>query len=92
MSIRTEDPRRAHSTAKSRHAKVDVIVLLARLCFVVPLIPLVVYLIGAGTVEGLDAWLMEASGLVWIGGFVLVIVLEVVSWTRHSVKRGASKD
>ena len=92
MSIRIEDPRRAHSTAKSRAANVDVTVLLARLCFVVPLIPIIAYLIGAGTVEGLGSWLMEASGLVWIGGFVLLFVLQVVSWSRHSVKRDASKD
>ena len=92
MSIRTEDPRRAHSTARSRHANVDVTVLLARLCFVVPLIPVIAYLIGAGTVEGLGSWLTEASGLVWIGGFILLIILEVVSWARHSVKRGTTED
>ena len=91
MSILIEDARRALPTAKSRDADVDAVVLLARVCIVVPLVPLIAYLIGAGTVEGLGSWLTEASGLVWMGGFILMMILEVVSWTRHSVKRGATK-
>ncbi len=51
----------------------------------------IAYLLGSGTVDGLGMSLVGASGWVWSGGFVLLIVLEVVSHAREIVKYIAAK-
>ena len=61
------------------------------IAFVIPVIPLIAYLLGSGTIEGLGMWLMGVSGWVWIGGYALLIVVQVVSYAREIVKHIAAK-
>jgi len=53
--------------------------------------PIVGYLLGSGTVDGVGMWLNGAGGWVWSGGFVVLIVLEVVRHARKVVKYVAAK-
>ena len=53
--------------------------------------PLIANLLGSGTIEELGTWLMGVSGSVWIGGYALLIVLEVVSYVRKIVEHIAAK-
>ncbi len=91
MTIWSDDLTRDNATTETRYTIFGVPLLIVSLTLAIPVMPFIVYLLGPGTIDGLGMWLMGASGWVWIGGFVLLIVLEVVSHAREIVKHIAAK-
>ena len=91
MTIWSDDLTRDNATTETRDTIFGVPPLIDIFTFAIPVIPLIVYLLGSGTIEGLGMWLMGVSGLVWIGGYALLIVLKVVSYAREIVKHIAAK-
>ena len=91
MTIWSDDLTRDHATTETRRTIFGVPLLIASLTLAIPVMPFIAYLLGPGTIDGLGMWLMGASGWVWIGGFVLLIVLEVVRHARKIVKYIAAK-
>ena len=91
MTIRSEDSTRENATTETRYTIFGVPLLFVSVTLVIPVIPFIAYLLGPGTIDGLDMWLRGVSGWVWIGGFVLLIVLEVVRHTRKIIKHIAAK-
>ncbi|MCZ6774169.1 MAG: hypothetical protein O7G83_19605 [Proteobacteria bacterium] len=91
MSIRSEDSIRENSTTETRNTIFGVPVLIVSVTLAIPVIPFIAYLLGPGTIDGLGMWLMGVSGRVWIGGFILLIVLEVVSHAHKTIKHIAAK-
>ncbi len=79
------------ATTETRYTIFGVPLLIASLTLALPVMPIIPYLLGSGTIEGLGTWLMGVSGWVWIGGYALLIVLEVVSYVRKIVKHIAAK-
>ncbi len=91
MTICSDDSTRENATTETRYTIFGVPLLMASLTLAIPVMPFIAYLLGPGTIDGLGMWLMGASGWVWIGGFVLLIVLEVVSHAREIVAYIAAK-
>ena len=91
MTICSDDLTRENATTETRRTIFGVPLLIASLTLALPVMPIIAYLLGSGTIDGLGMWLMGVSGWVWIGGFVLLIVLEVVSHAREIVKYIAAK-
>ena len=87
----SEDSTRANSMTNNGDTILDASFLIACITFVMPLIPLIVYLIGPGTIEGLGALLMGNIGWIWIGGYILLVILRVVSTARKTDKRDVDK-
>ena len=91
MTIWSDDSNRENAATETRDTIFGVPPLIAFFTLAIPVIPLIVYLLGSGTIEGLGRWLMGVSGWVWIGGYALLIVFEVVSYAREIVKHIAAK-
>ena len=91
MTIWSDDLTRDNATTETRDTIFGVPPLIDIFTLAIPVIPLIVYLLGSGTIEGLGMWLMGVSGWVWIGGYALLIVLKVVSYAREIVKHIAAK-
>ncbi len=91
MTICSDDSTRDNATTKTRYTIFGVPLLIASLTLAIPVMPIIAYLLGSGSIDGLGMWLMGVSGWVWIGGFVLLIVLEVVRHAREIVKYIAAK-
>ncbi len=91
MTIWSDDLTRDDATTETSDATFGFPPFIAFVTLVIPVIPLIAYLLGSGTVEGLGMWLMGVSGWVWIGGYALLIVVQVVSYAREIVKHIAAK-
>ncbi len=91
MSIWSDDPTRENATTETRNTIFGVPLLIVSVTLALPVMPIIAYLLGSGTIEGISMWLMGVSGWVWIGGFVLLIVIEVVRHARKIVKHIAAK-
>ena len=91
MTIWSDDLTRDNATTETRYTIFGVPLLIASLTLTLPVMPIIAYLLGSGTIDGLGMRLMGVSGWVWIGGFVLLIVLEVVRHTRKIIKHIAAK-
>ncbi len=91
MTIWSDDLTRDNATTETRDTTFGVPPLIAFFTLAIPVMPLIAYLLGSGTIEGLGMWLMGVSGWVWIGGYALLIVFEVVSYAREIVKHIAAK-
>ena len=91
MSIWLDDSSREDSTTETRDTFFGVPLLIVSLTFAMPVVPFIAYLLGPSTINGIRMWFMEASGLVWIGGFVLLMVIEVVSNARKTIKRVSTR-
>ncbi len=91
MTIWSDDLTRDNATTETRYTIFGVPPFIAFFTLVIPVIPFIAYLLGPGTIEGLGMRLMGVSGWVWIGGYVLLIVLEIVSYAREIVKHIAAK-
>ncbi len=53
--------------------------------------PIVAFLLGSGTIDEVGMLLNGVGGRIWSGGFVVLIVLEVVRHARKVVKYVAEK-
>lgn len=91
MTIWSDDLTRDNATTETRDTTFGVPPLIAFFTLAIPVMPLIADLLGSGTIEELGTWLMGVSGSVWIGGYALLIVLEVVSYVRKIVKHIAAK-
>ena len=98
MTIWSDDLTRDNATTETRYTIFGVPPFIAFFTLVIPVIPFIAYLLGSGTIEGLgmrlmgaSGWVTGVSGWVWIGGYALLIVLEVVSYVRKIVKHIAAK-
>ena len=98
MTIWSDDLTRDNATTETRDTIFSVPPFIAFFTLAIPVIPLIAYLLGSGTIEGLgmrlvgaSGWVMGVIGWVWIGGYALLIVLEVVSYVRKIVKHIAAK-
>ncbi len=91
MTICSDDSTRENATTETRYTIFGVPLLIASLTLAIPVMPIIAYLLGSGSIDGLGMWLMGVSGWVWIGGFVLLIVLEVVRHARKIIKHIAAK-
>ena len=91
MTIWSDELTRDNATTETRDTIFGVPPLIAFFTLAIPVIPIIAYLLGSGTIEGLGMRLMGVSGWVWIGGYALLIVFEVVSYAREIVKHVAAK-
>ncbi len=91
MTIRSEDSTRENAATETRDTFFGVPLLIVSVTLALPVMPIIAYLLGSGTIEGISMWLMGVSGWVWIGGFVLLIVIEVVRYARKIIKHIAAK-
>ena len=91
MTIWSDELTRDNATTETRDTFFGVPLLIVSLTFAMPVVPFIAYLLGPSTFNGIRMWFMEASGLVWIGGFVLLMVIEVVSNARKTIKRVSTR-
>ena len=91
MSIWPEVSTRENATTETSDTIFGFPLLIVSVTLALPVMPLIAYLLGPGTIDGLGMWLMGASGWVWIGGYALLIVLEVVINARKIIKHIAEK-
>ncbi len=91
MTTWSDDLTRDDATTQTSDAIFGFPPLIAFVTLAIPVIPPIAYLLGTGTIEGLGMWLMGVSGWVWIGGYILLIVVQVVSYAREIVKHIAAK-
>ncbi len=91
MTVWPDDLTRDDATAETRYTIFGVPVLIASLTIALPVMPIIAYLLGSGTIDRLGMWLNGVGGWVWSSGFVLLIVLEVVRHTREVVRYIAEK-
>ena len=91
MTIWSDDLTRDDATAETSDAIFGFPPLIAFVTLAIPVMPLIAYLLGSGTIEGLGMWLMGVSGWVWIGGYALLIVIQVASYAREIVKHITTK-
>jgi hypothetical protein len=91
MTTWSDDLTRDDATTQTSDAIFGFPPFIAFVTLVIPVIPLIAYLLGSGTIEGLGMWLMGVSGWVWIGGYALLIVVQVVSYAREIVKHITAK-
>ena len=98
MTIWSDELTRDNATTETRDTIFGVPPLIAFFTLAIPVIPIIAYLLGSGTIEGrgmrlmeVSGWVIGVSGWVWIGGYALLIVFEVVSYAREIVKHVAAK-
>ncbi len=91
MTTWSDDLTRDDATTETRYTIFGVPLLMASLTLALPVMPIVAYLLGSGTIDGVGMWLDGVGGWTWSIGFVLLIVLEVVRHTREVVKYNAEK-
>jgi hypothetical protein len=91
MTIWSDDLTRDNATTETRDTTFGLPPLIVFFTLAIPVMPPIAYLLGSGTIEALGTWLMGVSGWVWIGGYALLIVFEVVSYVRKLVKHIAAK-
>ncbi|MCZ6838645.1 MAG: hypothetical protein O7G13_05160 [Alphaproteobacteria bacterium] len=91
MTIWSGDLTRDVATTETSDAIFGFPPFIAFVTLAIPVIPLIANLLGSGTIEGLGIWFMGVDGWVWIGGYALLIVLQVVSYAREIVKHIAAK-
>ncbi len=86
MTVWSDEPTRDDATTETRYTIFGVPLLMASLTLALPVMPIVAYLLGSGTIDGVGMWLNGVGGWIWSIGLVLLIVLEVVRHTREVVK------
>ena len=91
MTTWSDDLTRDDATTETRYTIFGVPLLMASLTLALPVMPIVAYLLGSGTIDGVGMWLNGVGGWIWSSGFVLLIVLEVVRHTREVVRYIAEK-
>ncbi len=91
MTTWSDDSTRDDATTETRYTIFGVPLLMASLTLALPVMPIVAYLLGSGTIDGVGMWLNGVGGWIWSSGFVLLIVLEVVRHTREVVRYIAEK-
>ena len=91
MTIWSDDSTRENATTETRNTIFGVPLLIVSVTLALPVIPFIAYLLGPGTIDGLGMRLMGTGGLVWIGGFALLVVLEVFSNARKIIKHITAK-
>ena len=91
MTTWSGDLTRDDATTETRYTIFGVPLLMASLTLALPVMPIVAYLLGSGTIDGVGMWLNGVGGWIWSSGFVLLIVLEVVRHTREVVRYIAEK-
>ena len=91
MTTWSDELTRDDATTETRYTIFGVPLLMASLTLALPVMPIVAYLLGSGTIDGVGMWLNGVGGWIWSSGFVLLIVLEVVRHTREVVRYIAEK-
>ncbi len=91
MTIWSEVSTRENATTETSDTIFGFPLLIVSVTLALPVMPLIAYLLGPGTIDGLGMRLMGTGGLVWIGGFALLIVLEVFSNARKIIKHITAK-
>ena len=91
MTTWSDDSTRDDAATETRYTIFGVPLLIASFTLALPVMPIVAYLLGSGTIDGVGMWFNGVSGWVWSGGFVLLIVLQFASYARGIVKHIAAK-
>ena len=91
MTTWSDDSTRDDATAETRYTIFGVPLLIASLTLTLPVMPIVAFLLGSGTIDEVGMLLNGVGGRIWSGGFVVLIVLEVVRHARKVVKYIAEK-
>ena len=91
MTTWSDDSTRDDAATETRYTIFGVPLLIASLTLALPVMPIVAFLLGSGTIDEVGMLLNGAGGWVWSGGFVVLIVLEVVRHARKVVKYVAEK-
>ena len=65
--------------SETRKTIFGVPVLMVFLTLLFPVFPLIISVMGPGTIDDLGMWFTGAAGLIWIVGFCILVALEVAS-------------
>ena len=80
MPKRYENDATSNATAiETRQTIFGVPVLIVFLTLLFPVFPLVISVMGPATIDDLGMWFTGTAGLIWIGGFCVLVTLEVAS-------------
>ena len=91
MTVWPDDLTRDDSTTETSNTIFGVPLLIVSVTLALPVIPFIAYLLGPRTIDGFGMWFIGTSGWAWIGGYVLLMVLEVVIYGRKIIKHIAEK-